>query len=378
MPAAGPGSLPTMPFAVVHTPLAYEATPGIVAGVAPPGATHVALEAPGVRVRFRLPTRRRAFRVGPAGLPGHDLTLTVRFLRGGRTVALRRVPHLFGLPARAAAFRPPTLLDPRAKRGLHGSTSQAGAVSAVWARNLATGRAASWNAGARMPAASTLKLAVLMTVLAGRDEDPVASRSWSTYRALIRASSNQAANRLLVALGGSTSRGGAAVNAFARALGLRSTDMYGGYELEPPPNDGARPAAARRDVPPVRVERQASFPRGKQTTAHDLGLLLTALHAASLGRGRGARLGLAPREARVTLWLLLHTWYPGLLAPSAEEPVAHKAGWLARVQHDAALLYTRRGPVVVVVMTHRESGVAYAASRAYGARVLRLLDRLRR
>jgi hypothetical protein len=109
----------------VHTPLPYEATPGIVAGVAPAGATHVQVEAPGVRARFRLPRGRAAFRVGPTGLPARDLTLTVRFLRAGRTVALRRVPHLYGLPARAAAFRPPTVTDAAAARLLRGSSSEA-------------------------------------------------------------------------------------------------------------------------------------------------------------------------------------------------------------------------------------------------------------
>jgi hypothetical protein len=112
-----------MPVAV-HTPLPYEATPGIVAGVAPVAATHVQVEAPGLRVRFRLPRGRHRFRVGPTGLPARDLTLTVRFLRGARTVAVRRVAHLYGLPARTAAFRPPTLERGRAVPG--GEHAEAG------------------------------------------------------------------------------------------------------------------------------------------------------------------------------------------------------------------------------------------------------------
>ena len=372
------GSLSAMPV-VVHTPLPYEATPGIVAGVAPVGATHVQLEAPGVRARFRLPRRGGAFRVGPTGLPARDHTLVVRFVRGERTLAVRRVPHLYGLPARTAAFRPPTLSDAAAMRTLRGSRSQSGAVTGVWARNLATGRAASWNAGARFPAASTLKLAILMTVLARRADDPVRSRSWRRYAALIRDSSNEAANALLTDLGGSTAGGGRVVNGFNAALGLRDSDMYGGYVIGTSARPaGFRPAATLGDVPPVRVEEQAAFERGKQTTAHDLGLLLSALHAATLGRGPAAALGVSPREARVTVWLLLHARYAGLLDPAAAEPVAHKAGWLASVQHDAGLLFTPRGVVVLVVLTHREAGVSYAASRRYAAVVLRSLRRLRR
>jgi hypothetical protein len=167
------------------------------------------------------------------------------------------------------------------------------------------------------------------------------------------------------------------VNATMRSLGLRDSDMYGGYVI----GTAARPAsvaAASIDVPPARVDRQAAFPPGKRTSARDLGLLVTALHAATLGRGPAARLGVSPREARVAVWLLLHTRYAGLLDPAASEPVAHKAGWLSLGPARRGTPLHGRGPVAVVVVTHREAGVSYAASRAYAARVLRALARLRR
>jgi hypothetical protein len=214
-----------------------------------------------------------------------------------------------------------------------------------------------------------------MTVLARRGDDPVRGGSWRRYSALIRDSSNEAANELLVELGGSTSGGGARVNAVMRQLGLLDSEMYGGYTIGTSVRLRSTPEP---QLPPAWVEEQAAFPRGKRTSARDLGLLVSALHAATLGRGPAARLGLSPREARVTVWLLLHAAYDGLLEPAASEPVAHKAGWLSSVQHDAGLLFTPRGAVAVVILTHREAGVSAGASRAYAARVLRLLGRLRR
>jgi hypothetical protein len=52
--------------------------------------------------------------------------------------------------------------------------------------------------------------------------------------------------------------------------------------------------------------------------------------------------------------------------------VAHKAGWLDIVQHDASLVFTPHGILVLVIMTQGSGGVSYPDSRAYGARVLRL------
>jgi beta-lactamase class A len=279
---------------------------------------------------------------------------------------------VFGLPARAAAFRPPTLVDRGAQRGLARMGAGRGVVTGVWARNLATGRTASWNAGTPFTAASTLKLAIAIAALAGARGDPVRGPLWPLLVGAVRRSDNAAANALLVRVGGGTRTGGSArVNRVAALLGARRTDMYGGYVLD------TRRAAAAADLPPAGADRRLRIPPGKHTTPRDLGLMLAALHAATLGRGPAARLGVSPREARAVLWLLIRADYPGLLAPGTSDPVAHKAGWLRAVQHDAGVVYTRRGALVVVVMTQRAAGVSYAASAVYGARVLRVLRPLR-
>ena len=62
-------------------------------------------------------------------------------------------------------------------------------------------------------------------------------------------SDNEAANRMLVMLGGSTSGGGAVVNATMRSIGLERTEMYGGYILGTsldPPRRATSPRAASR------------------------------------------------------------------------------------------------------------------------------------
>jgi len=74
----------------------------------------------------------------------------------------------------------------------------------------------------------------------------------------------------------------------------------------------------------------------------------------------------------VALWLLIHARYPGLVREATVAPVAHKAGWLGNLQHDAALIFTPRGTLVCVILTEAPGGVSYTSSRAYGARVVHL------
>ena len=134
-------------------PLAYEANPGIVQGVAPGGTTALRVLADGHSVRLvRLTSGRRAFLVGPIGLPPRDLTVTVEALDGDRVLARANVDHVFGLPAAAANVAPAHSIDAPLQRRVAALPARTGATSAAWIRNLADGSSAAYNAGARFPA----------------------------------------------------------------------------------------------------------------------------------------------------------------------------------------------------------------------------------
>jgi hypothetical protein len=349
----------------IDVPRPYEVSPGLVRG-------HVAVRVTAVDIYTRRGATltflgRRAttggrFRLAPGGLKPGDQTIVVVALEGGRRVGSSRVTPVYGLPGRAfEAVAPRTVsgVSQRSLRRIHGP-----GATAVWARGMASGVAASYNAGARFTAASTLKLAILMTALAHWTRDPTKVAAWGAMRKMIIDSDNEAADDVEVALGGSTSAASGLVNAFCRRMRCRDTDMYGGYVKTP-----AALALRHRDVPPVDVDDPPVIQTyGKHTTAHDLGVLLAGLLTAAGGHGRAVRLGISPREARVALWLLVHARYPGVVRRATSVPVAHKAGWLAGVEHDAALVFTRRGTVVLVVMS--QGGAAGpAATGAYARRV---------
>ena len=79
-----------------------------------------------------------------------------------------------------------------------------GGTSAVYVQDLRTGRGAAWNARARFPAASTLKLAIAVTVMRSLDGKPDAGtrRRSACCEQMLVSSDNAAANELEVWLAG--------------------------------------------------------------------------------------------------------------------------------------------------------------------------------
>ena len=354
-------------------PLAYEANPGIVQGIAPPGTTRLRVLADGRSVRvLRLTSGKRAFLVGPIGLPPRDLTVKVEALAGSRVLASAQVEHVFGLPAAAAAVAPPRSVDAAVQHTVSSLPVRTGVTSAAWIRDLGSGRTAAYNAGAHFPAASTVKLGILLGVLARDGADPLRSSAWSLERSLVLNSSNLAANELLPRAGGA-----AAVDTLLQGLGATGTFTCCGYLLEPGERSRSTQRLRRLPLPPTTIVDQPAFPCCKYTTAHDLGTLLVSLMLASTGHGPARRLGITAREARVALWLLVHAGYPGLVRPSSPFPVAHKAGWLPTMQHDAALVFTPHGTLVAVFMNYAPGGVSYSRTRDAAGTVVRLALRRR-
>jgi beta-lactamase class A len=225
----------------------------------------------------------------------------------------------------------------------------------MYLQSLTSGVGAAWNAKARFPAASTLKLAIATTVLAV--EHGVPSRGsylGGLLRNAILVSDNASANALLVWLGGSTGGGGARVNALMRSIGLRDTIMYGGYEIG---------TYARRI--PLEVEQQPSFGFGKYTTAWDLAQLFRAIWLASAGRGPLHTTGFTIDDARSLMWLLGHVddtpKLDRFIRRQADVRVLHKAGWIDSARHDAGLVFWRGGVFVASVLTWNPSGAGKAS-----------------
>lgn len=360
-----------LPPPAIVSPAPREVSFGHVSGSVPAGTRRLVVRA-GDRVLADRPLRGRHFSLR-VELPPRLLSLRVTAVaKGGRRV-FSEVASVYGLPRAAAPRAVVGHLDVALARDVRVLTSGFSGTSSVYVQDLRDGRGAAWNAAARFPAASTLKLAIAVTVLTRHRGKPASeSRLGRLLRKMLVESDNRAANELEVWLGGSTSAGAAHVNQTMWSLGMGDSVMYGGYEPSPlrrsagPVLAGSGLAGAVLASPapiPIRVESAPSFGLGKHTSAADLATLLRAVYLAAGAKGPLPRLGVAASEARHLLWLLAMVADRGKLGRFLHGPIdghvtlLHKAGWLATARHDAGIVVWPGGAFVATVLTWRPDGV---------------------
>lgn len=344
------GAAPPLPPPAIVQPAAREVSFGAVTGWAPAGTTRIVVRVDGSKaVDRKLVGRHFSLQVT---LPARDASVSVTALGTGGHRSSATVAEVYGLPAAArptgAAAHEDAALARTVRRlaaGFHGTAG-------IYVEDLRTGSGAAWNARARFPAASTLKLAIAVTVLSRLEGKPAPdSRVEGLMSSMLTISDNEAANALETWLAGSTSAGSAVVNETMAALGLHESLMYGGYEREL--------AAARRPIP-LRVESAPAFGFGKYSTAADLSRLARAVYLRAAGRG--SRLaGFTASDARHLLWRLAHVRDHGKLDRLVGGTVLHKAGWVATARHDNGIVVWGGGAFVATVMTWNRGGVGSAS-----------------
>ena len=274
----------------------------------------------------------------------------------GDLVRLRRRPTpLVRLPALHKAA-PEGARDAPASAQFAGLGRAFPGWAAIWAHNLVTGRSAGWNSDAQFPAASTVKLGVLLAALRGGPA--VGSPLDYDLRAMTEWSSNLAANRLLTRVGGPS-----AVEAALRRVGATRSTYPQGFRVG-------------TAVHSLDVVKQPPRVSGRVTTAHDLGRILYVLHAGALGNAHALRRsGLDRSRSAYALSLLLASRPSGnnvgLLRPWLRPgtPIAQKNGWLQDARHTAAIVYWPTGPQILVVLTYAP-GLDMQRARRLGRRVI--------
>jgi hypothetical protein len=343
-----------LPPPVIEQPASRQVSYGLVTGIAARGTRRVVVSTSGrVLADKHLRGRRFSLRVA---LPTGDVTLRVTTI-GGHRHSVAVVRDVLGLPSAARPRFASAHEDPTLARRLRTLTRGYSGISGVYVQSLTDGAGAAWNAKARFPAASTLKLAIATTVLAAHRGVPgKGSYLDGLLREMISVSDNASANALEIWLGGSTSGGSSRINALMRSIGLRDTIMYGGYEIG---------TYARRI--PLEVDEQPSFGFGKYTTAWDLSTLLRAIWLASGSRGplHAKHSGFSAADGRYLLWLLGHVRdtpkLDRIVGRSRHVKVLHKAGWVDVARHDAGLVFWRGGVFVASVLTWRPAGAGVSS-----------------
>ena len=364
-----PVATPPLPPPAILSPASREVSFGRIEGRVAPGTRQLLVKVDGRLLATKNVFRSRFALIVP--LPQRDVTLRVTAVDGQGRRSSTVVGPVFGLPREAAPADGPIpplrgYEDPALAGSVRGLARRFPGVCSVFVQDLRTGAGAAWNARARFPAASTLKLAIAVELLRGLRGVPAPRTRLARllWRMLVY-SDDRSANELLEAIGGSTSGGSARVNSMMRALGMADSDMYGGYIVEN--------GIARSPIP-LEIFARPSF-IGKATTAWDMARLERALHLAAGARGalvwrfRGA---FTPGDARFLLYLLAHARTRGGLnyVRGGDVTVLHKAGWITKARHDTGLVYSSDGAFVVTVLTWNGGGVG-SASDVLASRVAR-------
>jgi beta-lactamase class A len=370
LPPALPPERPLADTPSIVQPAPHQAFFGKVVAVVPSGTEYAVLLVDGDRKVVKVVRGTRVSLQLP--LPPRDVTLRVVAVDDeGRRRRSPPVGPVLGLPPPAAPRVTRSAADPVLMRRVKALARAFRGTAGVYVEDLGTGRGAAWNAKARFPAASTLKLAIAVETLRALNGPPARGSSIDALmRSMLIQSDNAAANRLEVFFGGSTSGGSAKVNAMMRSLGLVDSEMYGGYELDT--------RAAARAIP-IRTESQPAISNTKYTTAWDLGRLARFVHLAAGGRGpliRRVR-GYSVAEARYLLYVLAHVGDRGKLARFLPRRlvVAHKAGWIGTARHDNGIVYWPGGALVASVLAWSPAGVGSAADVLAGRVAQAALDR---
>jgi len=307
------------PPLVLVAPAEREASFGRVAGRVPRGRWVLVVRV-GTRTLAVCNVAGGSFDFG-VSLPRRDATIRVTAYTAHGRARSASVRHVLGLPRSASPHAIAGARDGRLEVSVRSLTRSFAGTSALFVEDLVTGHGTAWNARARFPAASTLKVAIAVEALrahAGKPEH--GSYLDSLLRRMLIESNNEAANAVEATFGG-----GRRVDELLRGIGLVDTWMGGGY---------LRETAARNPIP-ARVESQPSFGCCKYTTASDLARLFTYVHLAAGGRGPLIRRygdAFTPSDARVFVAAVM-TWGSGVGASSDVLAGRVARATLARLRH---------------------------------------------
>ena len=275
----------------------------------------------------------------------------------GATVGTAAVADLIRVPGAALSAPAPQRRDASLDARLAAAAAGFDGYTGLWIADLARGRTGSFNALARFPAASTVKLGVIAAALTRYRSSTARDAVRYDLEQIGGWSSNLAANRLYRLLGR------ARVERALQALGARDSTYPGEYRVGT--SRGATP-------------RQPPLVSQRVTTASDLAAIFTTLHRAATGDHTAMRQsGLRPADARLALGILARAQpvgdNAGLFQPYVPRRwiSASKHGWLNAARHSAQLIFAPSGPVLAVAVAYRDP-LSLAQARRVGRRVAAL------
>lgn len=242
---------------------------------------------------------------------------------------------------------------------------ETGGVASVFTMDLASGQVVAINENVAMSGIDLLRVPIVLETYRALDRLPTLTQRELISDTLISQTENTSVNGLLSIIAGEDDlyRGAEIVTESMQRLGLENTFMAAPYD-EP-----LRAGKPGLDTPANTVEElRTRIDPEMQTTAEDIGILLSMIYYCAQGSG-GALLAVYPdqltqEECQQTLDYMQQNKIGSLIEAGVppQTPVAHRHGWISDTHADAAIVSTPGGDYVIVGFLYKPDWLEWELS----------------
>jgi len=221
------------------------------------------------------------------------------------------------------------------------------------------------NADLPMSGMDLLKLPIVLETYRLLDQEPTLTQAGWISSTLSADLSNEGANQLLRFIAGQDDPklGAEMVTETMQRLGLVNTFIVLPYDTDPPAG------TTRPSTPANSVEDLRTFPNPYlQTTAEDMGTLLSMLYYCAEGKG-GALMAvfegdITQTECQTILAFMLQDKIGSLIEEGVppETAVAHRHGWISDTHGDAGIVFSPGGDYVIVQFLYKPDWLEWEIS----------------
>lgn len=240
-----------------------------------------------------------------------------------------------------------------------------GGVASVFIMDLATGEEVSLNARVPLSGMDMLKVPIVLQTYNVLDQPPTLRQRQLISDTLVLRPDNLAANELLSVIAGEEDPflGSSLVTEAMRRIGLQNTFIIAPYDSQ------GRPGLRTPQTPANTAERVVTNPDPfMQTTAEDIGILLSMIYYCAKGQG-GVLLAafantLSPLECQDVLDTMMRNKTGSLIEEGIPPgtPVAHRHGWIRDTHGDAGIVFSPAGDYVIVAYLYQPNWLEWVVS----------------
>lgn len=250
---------------------------------------------------------------------------------------------------------------------------QTGGASSVFVLELETGQEININANVAMSGMDLLKVPLVLELYRILDNRPTLSQRKLISDTLVVQPDNVSANAILNVIAGQDDPdlGAALVTESMQRLGLVNTFMVTPYD-----DDGG----VARTTPANSVEEPTTLPTPQmQTTAEDMGTLLSMLYYCARGMGGTISAVFDGAVTQSECGEILNVMQQNKIGSLIEEgvppvtAVAHRHGWISNTHGDAAIIFSPESDYVLVILLYKPDWLEWEISSPLLADISRLI-----